>query len=166
MEKNLNHYQLLGLEARQYAPVLSLQEVKAAYRRTLLEYHPDKKSSHSITQTKKTCSKSSVTVDDIALACKVLSEPSLRAEYDHWLYSKGSSGDSCRTHHTGLETIDLDDLSFDPESSIWSRSCRCGDVKGFIVSEAELERNSEDGELIVGCKGCSLWLRVLFSVEG
>ena len=166
MEEELNHYQLLSLEARQYAPVLSPAEVKAAYRRALLEYHPDKRSSLTVTPPKKTCSKRPITVDDIALAYKVLSESPLRAEYDRWLYSKELSGDSDRTHDTGLETVDLDDLAFDPESSIWSRGCRCGDERGVTVTELELEKNVEDCELIVGCKGCSLWLRVLFSVEG
>lgn len=36
---------------------------------------------------------------------------------------------------------------------------------GYVVTEDELEKNLEDRELIVGCRGCSLWLRVLFSVE-
>ena len=161
MEELPNHYQLLGLVARQYTPLLSSQEVRTAYRHALLEHHPDKQSK----RLQKTAQKSSISVDDIALAYKVLSEPPLRAEYDRWLASKDSSGDSGRTHRTGLETVDLDDLSFDSESSLWSRNCRCGDEKGFIVSESQLEKNSEDGELIVGCKGCSLWLRVLFGVE-
>lgn len=166
MEKALNYYQLLGLENTQYAAVLASQEVKTAYKRALLQHHPDKQSTASPAKPAKSVRTASVTVDDIALAYKVLSEPPLRAEYDRWLRANDSSGDvDDRVHRTGLETVDLDDLAFDPASSLWSRSCRCGDERGFIVTEAELEKNAEDGELIVGCKGCSLWLRVLFGFE-
>ena len=166
MEKALNYYQLLGLEQRQNADVLGSQEVKTAYKRALLQHHPDKQHGASFAKVPKNLRPSSVTVDDIALAYKVLSESSLRAEYDRWLYAKDSKVDADdRVQRTGLETVDLDDLLFEPASSIWSRSCRCGEQKGFLVTESELEKNAEDGELIVGCKGCSLWLRVLFGVE-
>ena len=168
MATTLNYYELLDLEARQYEPLLSLQEVKAAYRRALLQHHPDKNPSRSV-RTENASQNPSTTVDDIALAYKVLSEPPLRAEYDRWLRSndlkRGSGSHDDKTRYTGLETVDLDDLVFDELSGLWSRGCRCGDEKGYIVSEAELERNVEDGELIVGCKGCSLWLRVLFGTE-
>ena len=166
MEKSLNYYQLLGLERKQNASVLSSHEVKAAYRGALLQHHPDKNVHTPTFRPARNVERSPVTVDEIALAYKVLSEPSLRAEYNLWLQSNDSDDDAYgRIHRTGLETVDLDDLAFDPASSLWSRSCRCGDEKGFTVTEAELEKNAEDGELFVGCKGCSLWLRVLFGVE-
>ena len=167
MDERQDYYQLLGLEHKRTAAVLSSQEVKAAYRRALLQHHPDKQSSAPPKRPAKHGERNSVTVDDIALAYKVLSEPSLRAEYDLWINSRDSNGDvKDRVHRTGLETVDLDDLAFDPASSLWSRGCRCGEQRGYIVSESELEKNADDGELIVGCKGCSLWLRVLFGVEG
>ena len=169
MEGPPSYYELLGLEARQHETSLSVQEVKIAYRRALLRHHPDKRSLNPSAHLKRVYVEQTTTVDDVALAYKVLSEPTLRAEYDRWLLSNGpnkdSNGINGRTKHTGLETVDLDDLDFDEESSTWSRGCRCGDEKGFIVSEAELEKNAEDGDLILGCKGCSLWLRVLFGVE-
>ena len=156
MGRESTHYQLLGLQGRQYASTLSPQEVKAAYRRALLQYHPDKRSDDV----------PDVTVDDIALAYKTLSEPALRAEYDRWLEaSKCNAQVKGQPHHTGLETVDLDDLALDADTSSWSRGCRCGDDRGFLVMESELEKNVDDGELIVGCKGCSLWLRVLFKIE-
>ena len=166
MANQPNYYELLGLEARQYSMSLSQQEVKAAYRRALLKYHPDKRS-QGAAGVGGTGADRPFTVDDIALAYKTLSEPHLRSEYDRWRQSSAKTLDASvdRPHHTGLETVDLDDLAYDPEISRWSRECRCGDKTGFIVSEAELEKNAEDGELIIGCKGCSLWLRVLFEVE-
>jgi diphthamide biosynthesis protein 4 len=162
MDERPDYYQLLGLEHKRTAAVLSSEETKAAYRGALLQHHPDKQSVKPVTDGKGV----SVTVDDIALAYKVLSEPLLRAEYDRLVNSQNANGDvKNRVHRTGLETVDLDDLAFDPASSLWSRGCRCGEEKGYIVSESELEKNVEDGELIVGCKGCSLWLRVLFGIE-
>lgn len=163
MENLLNYYQLLGIADRQNATVLNQREVKAAYKRALLQYHPDKQPTDSFAKPAKALHGASVTVDDVALAYKVLSEPKLRAEYDRWLYASDDDNDT--VHRTGLETVDLDDLAFDQTSSTWSRGCRCGDEKGFFVTELELEKNADDGELIVGCKGCSLWLRVLFGVE-
>ena len=165
MAEQLNYYQLLHLEARQRDSFLSAREVKSAYRHALLSHHPDRKSLQ-LPNAKGTNEDHSVTIDEIALAYKTLSEPDLRTAYDRWLQSSETNGNiTRRPRYTGLETVDLDDLSFDPESALWSRGCRCGDQKGFIVTEPELEKNAEDGELIVGCKGCSLWLRVLFGVD-
>jgi diphthamide biosynthesis protein 4 len=155
MDERPDYYQLLGLQHNRTAAVLSSEETKAAYRRALLQHHPDKQFVKPVTNGKAV----SVTVDDIALAYKVLSEPSLRAEYDRWINSQDANGDvKNRVHRTGLETVDLDDLTFDPASALWTRSCRCGEEKGYVVTETELQKNVEDGELIVGCKGCSLWL--------
>lgn len=50
----------------------------------------------------------------------------------------------------------------------WIRPCRCGAEKGFSITEEELEGAVERGEkeVLVGCEGCSLWVRVGFEVEG
>lgn len=159
-----NYYDTLGL--RQGEPSPSPEDVKKAYRKALLSHHPDK-NSRTGEQTARTTKAGAITVDDIALAYKTLSVPSLKAQYDRWLASTPQADDSNKSggvHHTGLETVDLDDLAFDEKSQVWTRSCRCG-VSGFEISEDELEKNLEDRELIVGCGGCSLWLRVLFSVD-
>lgn len=49
----------------------------------------------------------------------------------------------------------------------WSRGCRCGAEKGFRILERELEDAETRGEkeVLVGCEGCSLWVRVGFDVE-
>lgn len=49
----------------------------------------------------------------------------------------------------------------------WTRACRCGDEKGFRILEEELEDAEGRGEkeVLVGCEGCSLWVRVGFEVE-
>ena len=169
MDEKMNYYQVLGLESVQHASRLPPQDVKAAYKRALLHYHPDKNCFGSTDRSHYPPEKLSVAVDDVALAYKVLSEPRLRFEYDRWLLTKrlGENPGSTieKPLHTGLESVDLVDVSYDSETSTWRRGCRCGDEQGFIVSEVELEKNTEEGELIVGCNGCSLWLRVLFGVE-
>lgn len=63
---------------------------------------------------------------------------------------------------TGVETVDLDDLGFDERRGVYYRSCRCGSARGYCFRELDLEEVGEDGELMVECVGCSLWLRVLF----
>ena len=49
----------------------------------------------------------------------------------------------------------------------WTRACRCGADKGFRIRETELEDAAARGdtEVLVGCEGCSLWVRVGFEVE-
>ena len=161
----MEHYSILGLEHRRQAPSISPLEVKQAYKRALLLYHPDKQNSTSSPVAKQVVK--SATVDDITLAYKTLSDSSLRAEYDRRLDSCGSwvEGRSppTATTHTGMETVDLDELEFNEGTGIWTRKCRCGSEPAFVVTEAELEKNLDYGELAVGCNGCSLWLRVMFS---
>ncbi|OQO07490.1 hypothetical protein B0A48_07187 [Cryoendolithus antarcticus] len=155
-EAGLDYYKVLGLDATQRA--IRPADLKAAYKRSLLAHHPDK-------QRPGRPGHSAPSIDTIALAYKILSTPDLKSAFDLSL-SQGHDAPpgSDKVFHTGLDTVDLDDLDLDETSGIWTRSCRCGDDKGFRVTESELERNVEDGELITGCRGCSLWLRVLFGV--
>lgn len=162
-----DYYEILGLGSRRFDQRLSVQDIKHAYKRALLHYHPDKVA--SVPPKAKPSVSQVVTVDDVSLAYKTLADSQLRAQYDRALARSAPPQDSKpgdRVHHTGLETVDLDALAFDDESQTWSRSCRCGDVQGFVVTESELEKHVHVGELTAGCGGCSLWLRVLFSVEG
>ncbi|KAM0721918.1 hypothetical protein Q7P37_002843 [Cladosporium fusiforme] len=161
-----DYYAILALSTRKNDPTLTPPEIKAAYKRSLLQHHPDKK-----TQQKPPSTSPSppITVDSIALAYKILSSPALKASYDAALQTsshRDDDADADKVFRTGLDSVDLDDLVFDEGGGeVWTRACRCGDERGFVVGEAELEANAEDGELITGCRGCSLWLRVLFGVE-
>ncbi|KAK3943641.1 putative diphthamide biosynthesis protein 4 protein [Diplogelasinospora grovesii] len=151
------------------------QLLKRAYRRALLKHHPDKNSTSSHSQ-------SGVSVDQISDALTVLSDPSRRQEYDRALKlgllpsSSGGGGVQAPSQpqaqyqpefQTGIENVDLDDLDFDEQDQNWFRSCRCGNPRGYLFGEADLEEAIEaygGGELIVGCADCSLWLRVHFAV--
>jgi diphthamide biosynthesis protein 4 len=165
--------------------------VKQAYHKALLKHHPDKNQQDSPSSTSpatspspppKTQSSSSskkatssvpnksqltYTVDQILHAYNVLLDVRQRREYDRQLTLTSSTSAEQRhsvstRFHTGLETVDLDDLGFDERTGVYSGPCRCGNERGFRFTEAELEEYEDDLVLMVQCLDCSLWLRVLF----
>lgn len=156
------HYEVLSLPATQpLRNQLNEQDIKFAYRRALLLHHPDK-----CTPPKTTPSTSTKpTIDQITLAYKTLISPTLRKDYDRTQALKASTTTlRPQTSHPGLETVDLDDLHRDDQQALWYRSCRCGKERAYTITEEELEMNAEEGEIVTGCQGCSLWLRVTFAV--
>jgi curved DNA-binding protein CbpA len=157
------HYEVLGLPAQ---TSLTPQLIKAAYRKALLKHHPDKAGVPSSSVNDQHYSKSAHSVDKITEAYSVLSSPKSRADYDRelTLQTRSQSKDESDIFRTGVEVVDLDDLDYDETEGSWYRSCRCGDNRGFLFKEDSLEDAADDGELNVGCRGCSLWLRVLFGV--
>lgn len=163
----MNFYAVLSLPVPSpTVPLPSPQTLKEAYRRALLTHHPDKSTSA------KPETRSKPRIDEISLAYRTLSSPLLRAEHDRELRLRKSDQDSVNgptgieVFHTGLDTVDLDDLDYDDSSETWYRACRCGQGRGFVVDEAQLEKAVGRGEsdVLVGCRGCSLWLKVLFGI--
>ncbi|KAI5203159.1 DnaJ-domain-containing protein [Aureobasidium subglaciale] len=151
-----NHYEALGLGHRQFDGNLTTQDIKQAYRKALLEHHPDKAQAGGASQS----------VDSITVAYKTLSESEAKVDYDRDLrlqLTRNKRGE--KIFHTGLDIVDLDDLDYDEKTGEWWKGCRCGQDRGFVITEDELENESRYGELITGCKGCSLWLKVLFGIE-
>ncbi|KAE8352914.1 CSL zinc finger-domain-containing protein [Aspergillus coremiiformis] len=156
---------------------LSKQDLKVAYHKALLKHHPDKASSVAkstdLPASDQDLSREGTpyTIDEITTAYKTLSDPQLRAEYDRALrLDRGRLAEREKTgavFHTGLEVVDLEDLACEEQddSAFWYRGCRCGDEKGFLVTENDLEREAEHGEIVIGCRGCSLWMKILFAVE-
>lgn len=114
------------------------------------------------------------TVDQIQHAYSVLSDACQRREYDRQLlttntttfsssYSATEQRHSVSTRfHTGVETVDLDDLGFDERTGVYFGPCRCGNARGFQFTEDQLEEYEDDLVLMVQCLDCSLWMRVLF----
>ena len=165
-----NYYEILSLSIPPAAAALEPEKVRAAYRRALLAHHPDKTTSKPAKQAGAT-----VSVDDITLAYQTLSDLQKKTEYDRSL-RLGSGGvptkqASAAERHAGLEVVDLDDMTFDKNKSAWSRSCRCGNEKGFMLKEEDLEMalGSPDaglikghGDIVVECTGCTLSLKVEF----
>ncbi|KAM9879174.1 CSL zinc finger [Verticillium dahliae] len=168
-----NYYEILGIspslldtERNQQA-----QLIKRAYHRALLRHHPDKaKSEFGASDGSKisvgTSTASEVahfTIDQITNAYKTLSSPSSRKAYEALLKAAQNKKDQ-QVFQTGVENVDLDDLEFDEEKDVWHRSCRCGNDRGFLLGEGDLEEAGEMGELLVGCQDCSLWMKVHFAV--
>ncbi|KAF2744162.1 hypothetical protein M011DRAFT_480237 [Sporormia fimetaria CBS 119925] len=146
--------------------------IKAAYRAALLRAHPDK-APHAARK-----GESVYTVDEVRRAYSVLICPMQRREYDSWLATQPLAGGAGSEQATkgeedfilGLEVLDLEDFDEggeDGEGVRWTRQCRCGFDPGFVIEEMELEEAVERGdkEVLVGCGGCSLWVRVGFAVE-
>ncbi|KAL2111477.1 hypothetical protein VUR80DRAFT_9967 [Thermomyces stellatus] len=126
--------------------------LKQAYHRALLQNHPDKHRSAP-----------PYTVDQISAAYRTLSSPALRQAYDAELRSAADTAKN-EAFKTGVENVDLDDLEYSEEEGTWYRGCRCGNERGFSFGEGDLEGAEREGEVVVGCCDCSLWLRVHFAV--
>jgi curved DNA-binding protein CbpA len=128
----------------------------------------------NVSHTKDLRSSAQLSVDAIKHAYDVLSNVATRSEYDRELlllrrrHHTTTEGDEERTDpfRTGEEAVDLDDLKFD-EKGFWYRACRCGEEVSYVVTEEMLEDETKKGgkEIVVGCAGCSLWIRVGFGVE-
>lgn len=158
----LNHYEVLALSHLLEAnEEISQHDIKAAYRRALLHNHPDKFEGAK----KEMTNAPTYTIDEIKKAFKVLGNPRSRSQYDQSLNSPSREFIKAKRSHLGFETVDLDDLDLNEEQRIWYGACRCGSEQCFIVTEEELEKNVEVGEVIIGCQGCSLWLKVTFVIS-
>lgn len=157
-----NYYELLKLTP---GPDLSQEDVKQAYREALLKYHPDKLNRKTTSGPELTTGASGTpTVNMIVEAYNILLDPLTRRKYDLSLKTAQAKA------HQGIETFDLEDLVFHEDSgnSQWTKSCRCGSSEGYFLSEDDLEKASseqagETKEVLVGCRGCSLFIRVAFA---
>ena len=156
-----NLYQILGLVVSpSSAANISTKQIKEAYRLSLLQHHPDKVTSLSSQSHR-------WSIDQIVEAHRILSEPSKKAAYDlDFCRQFTQTEKEARTRaHAGREHIDLGDFTFDDSSEVWKYPCRCGDPLGYQVNEQQLEDASNDGELLVPCAGCSLYVVVAFEVD-
>ncbi|GAO49626.1 zf-CSL-domain-containing protein [Saitoella complicata NRRL Y-17804] len=150
-----NHYVVLRLPQPPHDEPLSAATIKQAYHAALLRAHPDKKSLASAPED------DGVTIDQVITAYETLSSSSLRSEYDESLLSANNptgSGGTPKYH----AVIDLDDMTYNEETGSWFYVCRCGedDGQGYTITEEDLE----EGRDVVGCAGCSLWVRVAYEI--
>ncbi|KAL8737341.1 MAG: hypothetical protein Q9181_001758 [Wetmoreana brouardii] len=161
--RDIDAYRILALPSSTSGrPGASPKEIKSAYRRALLSNHPDKSQSSIPDQAKQ----NKYTIDEVTRAYKTLGDPTSRLHYDkrRGPKSEGTAENNHRDHHTGIEAIDLDDLDYDGHRGEWRRGCRCGDGIGFKITEDELQRSCDYGEVIAECPGCSLCLKVTFAL--
>ncbi|KAF7119034.1 hypothetical protein CNMCM5793_008674 [Aspergillus hiratsukae] len=141
--------------------------------KTAVSQPPSSSSSSSSSADRNADASQTFTIDEITAAYRTLSDPALRAEYDRIRrLERGPTAEGEKRFHTGLEVVDLEDLvceetgDGDGEGLLcWYRGCRCGDERGFMVTELDLEKEAEHGEVVIGCRGCSLWMKILFAME-
>jgi DnaJ-class molecular chaperone len=162
-ESQPTHYQILQL--KQKGGRIDHVELKMAYRQALLLHHPDKNSpTSSISKSVGQTSNQAYSVDQITRAFKTLSSTVAKTEYDkslEWDTGRLNTGPKMNCP-AGVETYDLDELCYDNTADIWSRKCRCGDDRAYTLTESDLEKESEYGEIYIACQGCTLSIRVLF----
>ena len=149
---------------------LKLEDVKSAYRQALLTYHPDKLQQLLITKSPESGAGDDVpTIDLIVEAYSTLSDPAVRKAYDASLKKQQSVA------HHGIETFDLEDFVCNDQSNpiSWSKTCRCGNPTAYVLSEQDLEKADSEQvgdsnglkEILIGCRGCSLFIRVTFATS-
>lgn len=152
-----DYYTILGLPIPQNLQdsIITPEALKSAYRKALLQHHPDRKSEEEKANL--------FTVDQVIEAYDTLSNPGSRHRYYEILSQRRSkSGLAKGVERSAVETVDLEDLQYQdsPQGEIWEKPCRCGST--YQVSEKQLEEAASDGEIVVGCRGCSLAIKVVF----
>jgi diphthamide biosynthesis protein 4 len=128
-----DYYSLLGI-----TPSASQDTIKAAYRRALLRFHPDKRKPDDPTLP--------ANFGLLHDAFLTLSSATLRAAYDESIEQNRTSSRPAQV--VPLEEFDCSEGA-DGAMSTWSLACRCGGK--FKITEDDLEH----GQHIVGCGGCS-----------
>lgn len=143
-------YTVLGLDITRTD--ITPTDIKAAYKQALLDNHPDKWHQRGRGR--------GFTVQQIHEAFLILSDPEKKRQHDKRL-------DTVLVQ-TG-EIVNLADLEEHEDQTsgqfYWTKPCRCGAVHGYHLSEQELVDNGNSEEIAVQCSGCSIWIKVLYSVE-
>lgn len=129
----IDYYELLSVSRG-----ASIAEIKAAYHRALLIFHPDKQLPSTASRT--------VDIATLKNAYTALSSPRIRAQYDAQLRDTLST-----TGPRPAQIISLEEFAEEATtgSGSWCYQCRCGGY--YRVSEGDLER----GQHLIGCDSCS-----------
>ena len=162
-------YTVLSLPSSSQSYLLSISIIKEAYRKALLFHHPDKRSGINELDSK---FDNLYTIDDITEAYRILSNPKLRVQLDRKLLTKlskpGPSRDNIQQVAIEANSVDLDDMLYDADSQTWSCKCRCGIDDAFVIRSKDLEEGeaplNEQSELLIACRGCTLWLKVRYMI--
>jgi len=133
-----SYYELLQISP---SSSLSSEDIKAAYHRALLKFHPDKAGSAQEEH------KSDIDIAQLKEAYITLSSSHLRAEYDFKLADERLNNGSGKGPRPA-QIISLED--FDERlDGFWYHACRCGG--DYIISETDMEKGCH----LVGCNSCS-----------
>ncbi|KAG6840992.1 hypothetical protein C0991_002882, partial [Blastosporella zonata] len=128
----------------------SPSEIKIAYHRALLRFHPDKNPDNPLNDTR--IQDESISISLIKEAYSTLSDVDLRKQYD-------ASSDRRRCVRMGprpaqvvsLEEFEevVNDGMGAEEDGVWLYQCRCGGA--YKITSLDMER----GHHLVGCSTCS-----------
>ncbi|KAH8099861.1 hypothetical protein BXZ70DRAFT_894266, partial [Cristinia sonorae] len=129
-----NYYEVLAV-----SPTASFTDIKLAYHRALLLFHPDKQRQQSATS-------DAVDIGLIKQAFITLSASASRAEYDATLAKRPSLSGPRPAQAISLE--EFEEVGRDGEEA-WTYGCRCGGR--YYITEQDMEQ----GQHIVGCSSCS-----------
>ncbi|KAM7436297.1 DnaJ subfamily C member 24 [Porites harrisoni] len=140
-----NPYKVLGVAAN-----CTHEEVKRAYQKLVLKFHPDKLDD-SLTEGDRDKAKEMFLAID--KAWKLLSDNERRENCDRQLKEQSLSQD-----WPVSAEVDLDDMEFHEDLQSYSSQCRCSGE--YLITESDLE----NGHNIVCCSDCTLSVRVLYSV--
>ncbi|KAF8314537.1 hypothetical protein DL93DRAFT_2167322 [Clavulina sp. PMI_390] len=156
----LTYYEILSIPQ-----TASSADVKAAYHRALLLYHPDKALSKTLSplaasqprsaQDRESLTGSRIdlptpTIDEVQQAYTTLSDSLLRKNYDGNLKRSLSDASAQRGSQRPAEVVSLEEfVPLDEDAAILVYPCRCGE--SFRISEEQLEADVH----LIGCNGCS-----------
>ncbi|KAG6857161.1 hypothetical protein H0H87_008731 [Tephrocybe sp. NHM501043] len=143
----LDFYELLSIPQN-----ASPSEIKIAYHRTLLRFHPDKKKNADSVPNSK--GNESISISVIKEAYNTLSDLDRRKEYDCASASKGGRGG--KTGPRPAQVVSLEEfeevndaVGGEEGDEIWRYQCRCDGV--YKITSSDMER----GHHLVGCSSCS-----------
>ncbi|KAG0360282.1 Diphthamide biosynthesis protein 4 [Podila minutissima] len=140
-----DYYSILGV-----AEDASPAEIKLQYQKLLLIHHPDKQQQKQPGQPP---AHELIPLQEIMEAWECLRMPAQREFYDSSLKAM-----KLRANGQVNDDIDLDDMDYDEESSVYTSPCRCSGE--YIISEDELELGVDT----VVCSTCSLIVRIHYEV--
>lgn len=129
-----SHYALLDVSADS-----SLETIKRAYQRALLEVHPDKNGGEDRGFAR------------LQEAWQTLSNGAMRAQYDEELKRKKEEEKNEKEAHWRVKA---EEMEWDGDRGALCMPCRCGGV--YVLAEEE----AEAGIAVIPCSGCSYRLQV------
>lgn len=146
-----SYYEVLDV-----SPDASVEDVKVAYKKKLLETHPDKGG------------RGTDSIDLIKKAYDVLSVPDrAKAYWEELQESYKKQGFSVTGAGLDVYTLELFLEEETADGLWWSRACpRCTSEGAMLLSEEDLENGTPDGmgglQIMVSCGSCSLWITVVY----
>lgn len=138
-------YNVLGVSVNS-----SHEEIKRAYQRLALKFHPDKLDKSLTQDDRNKANEKFLAIDK---AWKLLNDQETRRNCDKQLKEWGLSQD-----WPVSAEVDLDDMEYHEDSGSYSSGCRCRGE--YVITESDLD----NGHNIVCCSDCTLSIRVLYNV--